>query len=247
MDTMSTTRTNAPTLTAVPGTLCAPTIFRRLAAGLTGRMTIDPIDWLHSAGPWNIAAVADSIAAHIRADGGRPMLVIGHSTGGAIALQLAATSPSLVAGLLVVNSGAHMRGHGDVDATLKTIATAWGPALQAAVLDRSFATPPTDDDRAELLRYAATVSQEATLDVLRSQRDLDLTPLLPAISCPVTILHGIRDKVRTPDYARELAAAIPDSVLRFVDTGHSPVYEDADTVAAEVLALAVRAGVKPGP
>ena len=54
----------------------------------------------------------------------------GHSTGGAIALQLAIRHPDVVAGLVLVDTGAHMRGHGDVDATLERIRTGWGEELR---------------------------------------------------------------------------------------------------------------------
>jgi pimeloyl-ACP methyl ester carboxylesterase len=45
---------------------------------------------------------------------------------------------------------------------------------------------------------------------------------------------------QTPDQARDLAAAIPDARLRLLDTGHTPVYEDPDAVATELLALLAR-------
>jgi pimeloyl-ACP methyl ester carboxylesterase len=130
-----------------------------------------------------------------------------------------------------------MRGHGDVDHTLATIETAWGPELHAAVLDRSFARPPDPADRAALLAYAARVPQAAALDVLRSQRDTDLTPGLAGLTCPVTVVHGSLDPVRTVAQAEELAAAIPGARLRLLPTGHTPVYEAPHEVAAELTAL----------
>lgn len=234
MDIVSTTRTNRPALLAVPGTLCAPMVFDRLAQRLADDVTVEPVDWSRSGGPWDIPSVSGTIAARI---GTAPTLVIGHSTGGAIALHLAATHPSQVAGLVVVNSGAHMRGHGDADAIMDRVANGWGPDLFAGLMARSFAIPPADADLAALLEYAATVPQQAALDVLRSQRDLDLTPLLPGITCPVTVVHGTLDQARTPEHARELARLIPNSTLRFVETGHSPVYEDPAAVAEEIRAL----------
>lgn len=218
---------------AVPGTLCAPSVFGRLAQRLSGEATLDAVSWLTEPGPWDIPAVADRIAGRI--DG--PALVLGHSTGGAIALRLALEHPAKVRGLVLVNTGAHMRGHGDVDRILATMAQDWGPELHAAVLDRSFATPPDPADRAELLAYAARVPMAAALDVLRSQRDLDLTPRLRELRCPVTIVHGVLDRARTVEGARELAAAIPGARLRLVDTGHTPVYEAPDVVAAEILRI----------
>jgi pimeloyl-ACP methyl ester carboxylesterase len=72
-------------------------------------------------GPWDIPSLADGVAEHVRRRHGRPVLVCGHSTGGAIALQLALTAPDLVAGALLVDTGAHMTGHGDVETILRRV------------------------------------------------------------------------------------------------------------------------------
>jgi pimeloyl-ACP methyl ester carboxylesterase len=218
---------------AIPGTLCAPSVFRRLAEVLAGEVEIDAVSWLTEPGPWDIATVADRIAARVT----EPTVVLGHSTGGAIAMRLALDHPDLVTGLVLVNTGAHMRGHGDVDRIVATMAADWGPELHAAVLDRSFATPLDPADRTELLAYASSVPVEAAVAVLRSQRDLDLTPRLARLRCPVTIVHGVFDRARTVEQAYELAADIPGARLRLVDTGHTPVHEAPGVVAEEVLAL----------
>lgn len=225
------------TLVAVPGTLCSPEIFTRLAGELRDEITVEAVDWMTEPGPWGIEDIAGRLAARIERDHGAPVLVAGHSTGGSIALTLAAARSDLVAGLLLANTGAHMRGHGDVDRILDTIATAWGPKLHAAVLDRSFAEPVPARFRDSLLAYAATVQQEAALDVLRSQRDLDLTARLPHIACPVTVLHGVLDRARSVADAEYLVAHLPNCALRTVHTGHSPVWEDVRVTAAAVRAL----------
>jgi 3-oxoadipate enol-lactonase len=229
-----------PVVLAIPGTLCAPAVFRPLAQRLAGRVEFDAVSWMTEPGPWDLDTVADRLAARITRRHGAPVVVIGHSTGGAIALRLAAGHAGLVAGLLLVDTGAHMRAHGDVDAILAALATDWGARLHARVLDRSFATALDPAFRDELLGYAVTVPARAALDVLRSQRDLDLTPGLAMMDCPVTVLHGLHDPTRTPDQARELAAAIPGARLRLLDTGHTPVYEDPGGVATELLALLAR-------
>ncbi|WP_275295306.1 alpha/beta hydrolase [Amycolatopsis sp. La24] len=215
---------------AVPGTLCSPLIYAPLAAALPGGL--DAVDWMTAPGPWRIEDIAARVADRIEQHGG-PVTLIGHSTGGCVAATVAATRPDLVSALLLANTGAHMRGHGDVDRILATIATEWGPDLHAAVLDRSFAAPLPPDLRAQLLDYAARVPAEAALEVLTSQRDLDLTPRLAAIRCPVTVLHGIRDRARTLADAQHLVDHLPDSELVTVETGHSPIWEDVPaTVAA---------------
>ena len=185
-------------------------------------------------GPWRIEDIAARVADRIDQHGG-PVTLIGHSTGGCIAAMVAATRPELVSALLLANTGAHMRGHGDVDRILATIAAEWGPDLHAAVLDRSFATPLPPEVRTELLAYAARVPAETALEVLTSQRDLDLTPRLASIRCRVTVLHGIHDRARTLADAQHLVDHLPGSELVTVETGHSPIWED---VPATVAALA---------
>ncbi|WP_249266480.1 MULTISPECIES: alpha/beta fold hydrolase [unclassified Pseudonocardia] len=230
---------------AVPGTLCSPAVFDALAATLGDGFDVEPVDWLTGSGPWTVPAVADRIGDAVAAAGRRPVLLIGHSTGGAVALWLATERPELVAGLVAVGTGAHMRGHGDVDAIIERVRTAWGPELRQAVLDRSFATPPTAEFAAVLRDYAAGVTPEAVAQVLASQRDLDLEPRLAALTMPVTVVHGRHDPTRPVERAAELAAAVGDGELVVLGTGHTPVHESPGQVAAAVRALAVRAGLRP--
>ncbi|MDN5916912.1 MAG: alpha/beta hydrolase [Pseudonocardia sp.] len=228
-----------PTMVALPGTLCSPAVFDALAQRLAGRVRLDPISWMTEDGPWTVPAVAERRAARLDPD--RPVLVLGHSTGGAIALQLAVSHPERVAGLLLVGTGAHMRGHGDVDAIIDRVEREWGPELHDAVLRRSFATPPSAGFEHVLRDYAARVPRQAALDVLRSQRDLDLSSELGRLRMPAVVLHGTHDPTRTLDQARELASALPDGELRVVPAGHTPVHETPDQAAAAVLDLCARA------
>jgi len=221
------------TLLAIPGTLCAPSVFDRLADRLDGEVTVQGVSWLTEPGPWDIPAVAERIVQRFP----EPGLVLGHSTGGAIALQLTIEHPERVRGLILVNTGAHTRGHGDMDRILATMQNNWGPELHAALIDRSFAAPPDPADRAALLAYAAKIPAAAALAAVRSQRDLDFTPGLGEIRCPVTVIHGELDTARTVEHAQELADGIPDARLCLVRTGHTPVYEAPEKVAREVVLL----------
>lgn len=230
-----------PVLVALPGTMCSPAVFEPLARALTGQVTVDPFSWLTQPGPWDIPAVAERVAAYIGERWGRPVLVLGHSTGGAIALRLALREPQAVLGLVLVDTGAHMRGHGDVDAILDRIRSGWGEELRAAVLDRSFRVPLSPRVRAEYLGWAAALSQQAVYDVLASQRDLDLTGDLAGIAQPVIVVHGRHDRARPPEQGRELAQSLPDAEFRLADAGHTPVYETPEVVAAAVRDVLKRA------
>ncbi|WP_433803053.1 alpha/beta fold hydrolase [Actinomycetospora sp. CA-084318] len=214
----------------VPGTVCSPAVFDPVAALVPG---VRAVSWMTAPGPWTVPAVAARIAGDLTA----PVVLVGHSTGGAIATTLAAARPDLVVGLVLVDTGAHMRRHGDVDAIIDRFAAQWGREALSAVLDRSFATPPPPDVRAQLLAYAEAVPREAAVEVLRSQRDLDLTDVLPTITCPAAVVHGVHDRARSSAEAEELAALLPDAELSWADCGHTPVYEESAVVAAAIRSV----------
>jgi lipase len=62
------------------------------------------------AAPWNIDANVDALAALIDADAAGPVVVVGHSFGGAIALNLAAVRPDLVSALVLLDPAVGLDG-----------------------------------------------------------------------------------------------------------------------------------------
>ncbi|BDB40956.1 hypothetical protein Mkiyose1088_09410 [Mycobacterium kiyosense] len=55
------------------------------------------------AAPWSIDANVAALAALLDAEASAPVLVVGHSFGGALALHLAAARPELVSGLVLLD------------------------------------------------------------------------------------------------------------------------------------------------
>lgn len=225
------------TVVALPGTLCAPFIFDRLAIALAGAATVDAVSWMTFPGPWDLATVASRVAERIRAGQGGPVTVIGHSTGGAIAQQLTLDHPELVEDLVLLNTGPNMHSHGDVDAIIDRLRTSWGPELLGGILDRSFATPLSEEARAGFLEYAGAVDRRSALEILTSQRATDFSDRLGGIRCPVAVIHGTRDPTRSVAQAEEFAAAFPDALLSLLPCGHSPMFEEPEATAAVIRAL----------
>ncbi|BBY78674.1 alpha/beta hydrolase [Mycolicibacterium parafortuitum] len=60
--------------------------------------------------PWTIDANVAALGALLDAEGGGPVVVAGHSFGGAIALNLAAARPDLVAGLVLLDPAVGLDG-----------------------------------------------------------------------------------------------------------------------------------------
>lgn len=233
------------TVVAFPGTLCSPAVFKPTADALAETCDIHATSWMdkpeettpQGQTTWSIEEVARRETRKIK----QPVILIGHSTGGAIAAYLAAENPELVRGLVLVNTGAHMRRHGDVNKIIQAVQSGHIDNVREAVVTRSFASLPPEDALAAFRRYAASVSAQAVLEVLESQRDLDLTALLARIRCPTVVVHGVLDKARSKGDAEELAGLVPGAEVRWVEgCGHTPVFEAPEAVAGAVRELTMR-------
>lgn len=170
-----------------------PSMFDGLA-GLGIGVVVAP--WLEWPGPHDMTTLAETVTE--LAARYRPVVLVGHSTGGVIALSAALRAArGVVAGLVLCDTGANMHGHGDVDAIIETVQAEWGPPLWQAIAARSVHTHLPDQLRDELDRYPAQVSREAVIAALRSQRDTDLTPQLHQLtSLPTLVVHGHHDTAR---------------------------------------------------
>ncbi|MEW5808698.1 MAG: alpha/beta hydrolase [Actinomycetota bacterium] len=60
--------------------------------------------------PWSIEANVSALAALLDSEGGDPVVVAGHSFGGAVALNLAAARPDLVSGLVLLDPAVALDG-----------------------------------------------------------------------------------------------------------------------------------------
>ncbi len=208
-------------------------------------------------GPADLATVADGVAGALAAlDEDRPCHVIGNSLGGAVAMQLLASHPDLVASLILVNSA----GFGaEVTALLRMLslpgigrrlATRSTPA-GARLMERRLFADPSLATRERIDHALSIAAQPGTgefllemanhLGTMRGVRPQWRTELLAAVAAhprPTLLIWGDRDRILP---AAHLAAAhrqFPDAQVHlFTATGHMPQIERADEFADLVTAF----------
>lgn len=219
---------DGPLLVALPGAGCSPAVLGGLQAP---GWTVQPVDWAqpphspHSCDPRDVARrLADGLRERAADPLAGPVVLLGYSVGGVLAM-LAALQPGLpLAGLVVGNTGVNSRRHGDPGFPQR-VRQAWTAEARHEFLRSCFARPPSPALWGQLCDYLANLPAAALLQSLEGLRSVDLAPALPALSCPALVLHGEQDSRRTVADARELAATLPGAGLQLLPGGHTPMVD----------------------
>ena len=198
-----------------------------------------------------LEALADDAAGLIRELGLRKPAVLGHSNGGFVALHLALRHPRLIGRLVLADTAAsaafrpvsreNARRRATVP-TLRALARLWNDTLPD---DASFArawraVQPLYFHRPTPARIRAVTAPlryrlPARRRIFASYDRYDVRDRLPRIRVPTLVVVGSDDWITTPQFARELAAAIPGARLAlFARSGHNPFVEEPRRFAAVV-------------
>jgi len=198
--------------------------------------------WSSWAAPWSIDANVDALAALLDADADGPVVVVGHSFGGAIALNLAAVRPDLVSTLVLLDpavglDGGWMRDIADdmfaspdytdrAEARAEKVNGSWGE-VDPDELDREL-----DEHLIDLPggRAGWRISIPAMLSYWS---ELARPIVLPRNGIPITLV--LATKTDPPYVSDELLAGLrerPDFTLLEFDCDHMvPQARPADTAA----------------
>lgn len=156
------------------------------------------------------------------------VILVGHSMGGAIAMDLALRRCEEVVALVLVASGARLRVKKDlldlvdsnfVSAVKHVTATAWGPNAEPDSVRRGSQLMLTGDSKAMRMDFAAC-------------NDFDIMTQLGDIAVPTLVLVGTEDRMTPPKFAHYLADHIPGAELISVaDAGHMLAMEQPQLVS----------------
>lgn len=179
----------------------------------------------------SVSRYAEWLEGFLAALDAGPVVLVGHSMGGAIAQTLALERPGRLAGLVLIGTGARLR----VLARIMDLLRQDPREGQGLVRDLSFA-PGTPRECTEMpervLRECAPL---VTLgDYLACDR-FDVLDRLAAIRAATLVLAGAEDRLTPPKYGRFLAATIPGARLVEVSAaGHFPHLEQPVAVNAAI-------------
>ncbi len=160
-------------------------------------------------------------------------LIIGHSMGSAIALQLALSAPDRVLGLVLLGSGSRLRVAPSILENTATEATF--PLAVKTIVDWSFGSQASD----RLKELAVQRMQETRPTVLHGDfiacNKFDLSEELGKIEKPTLIICGAEDKMTPPKYSKSLHEQIPNAELNLIEgAGHMVMLEKPYQVAEAI-------------
>lgn len=243
-------------------------IWARVAAHLEGRRVVAPDQRSHglsdSPQEGNTAAeMVEDMAALIHELGLERCLVVGHSWGAAVALELAATHAELAAGLVcvdgAVNGFSKMMSWEEMALRMQPPLPHWADLEAAYAAQRRYTPEAWAADLEEFVRaglvqgaagFTYPLTAEVRLQILRAMFELDGASLWTKVEGPVVLALAARTFAGAPaewlQRRREAVAEIqelrPDSHAVWFDSPHDiPLYrplELAQTLERALLAAA---------
>jgi pimeloyl-ACP methyl ester carboxylesterase len=197
------------------------------------------------------ADVAEELVEQVAPDGA---LVVGNSVGGFAAARMAIRRPELVRGLAIVDGGGFSGRPLHVRAFCALMSRPWFLRRIYPSFSRRYMRSRTAADLRARETAVANTRQDPSLRAVAElwgsfvSPEHDLRSEAHSIAAPTLLVWGRRDPVIPVKVARRVAAAIGDSRLVLLDTGHVPHTSDPHGFAAHLIPFAetVFAGVETG-
>lgn len=222
-----------PDLLLLPGAGAEASLFRALVEGLACRAAaVDLPGHGDCPGPLlrSIEDMAGAMESALQALG-RPVVLLGHSMGGAVVLETALRGAVPLRGIILYSTGARLRvspmifqgleEHYDVR-TRDSVRFFFGPAAPDAVLDAFLALPRQLTNEAAIVDFRATDRFDRMADAGR-------------ISLPTLVIGGDGDALTPAKYQAFLAEKIQGSErVVLPGAGHMAHLEAPDAFAAAV-------------
>ncbi|MEZ4507670.1 MAG: alpha/beta fold hydrolase [Thermomicrobiales bacterium] len=189
---------------------------------------------------YSLSGLAADVAATLSSGKRKPAVIVGHSLGGAVALDLALEHPDLVAGLVLIDSAA--LGSEIGQELLDLMATDGGAETARGLLslffeDQKLVTDRGVDEMAGFQEDGGWAAQQAVAQAAFAggKQSFGLVDHLSRIDKPVLLIWGENDRVIPLPDAVAALTVFPDALLKVLpETGHVPQVERAAEVATAI-------------
>jgi pimeloyl-ACP methyl ester carboxylesterase len=188
---------------------------------------------------YDLTTLADDVVAVLDALEVRRAVLVGASSGGYVAQQVAVDDPDRVAGLLLAGSPRDLRGRPPFADALEHLADpvdpAWVRTFTAGLTDIA-ALPPWYVDLMveDGIRVPAAIWRTSLAGLTGSRPPTDVG----TISAPTLVISGSRDELLGEEQAAALVAAIPGARwVEYADTGHLVLEEQPARLAADTMSF----------
>lgn len=185
---------------------------------------------------YDLETLGDDVEAFMDAFGVAAAVLVGSSSGGYVAQQVAVRSPGRVAGLVLVGSPVNLQGRpefaDDIGRLRDPIDPTWARQFLAAFpLYTDVPHWYLEDRVADALRVPAHQWQQSLAGLTSSPAPVNSGP----IEAPSLLIWGDRDGFLDRRDQVALAAAIPDArLLVYEGVGHLVLWERPERVASDV-------------
>lgn len=222
-----------PTIALLPGLLCDAQVWAGQHGDLAHLASVAVADFSKES---SIEAMAAKVLREIAG----PLVAIGHSMGGRVALEMVRQDKHRIVGLGLLNTGIHVRRDGEVEKRAELVRLAYDGGM-GALADRwlpGMLDPARRDDQALLTSMKSMVTRATPEQHERQIQALlnrpDPRGHLGDVVCPTLALVGRQDQWSPLAQHEEIAALIPGTKLAVIEyAGHmAPMERPAETSAA---------------
>ncbi len=181
-----------------------------------------------------IAASAQWVGDFVKAMGLPKFLLVGHSMGGAIALQAALNGLRGIEALVLIGTGARLKISPGIIEGIGGRYREYAPEL----VERMMSSASSSDLRDDVLQDVLSTRPETYLADFRACNGFDVMDRLGEIRVPTLVVNGDDDRLTPLKYGEYLATNIPGAVLKILHgAGHLAMLERPIEVNAVIASF----------
>ncbi|MBV9718210.1 MAG: alpha/beta hydrolase [Candidatus Eremiobacteraeota bacterium] len=191
-----------------------------------------------AAGPYTIERFCADLRELVESRGGGPVVVVGHSMGGTVALRFALDAPELTAGLVLVAPVPASGGGYSPKGEAYLRATAGDPAAAKAWLARTLTQPDRGITLERVCTAASRTDPSAALQSFDSWAHADFAEATRGIQAPVLVIAPEHDSPQV--HQERVAALLPNVRYELLpNSAHYAIVENAQEIAALIAGFIV--------